>query len=297
MTASLLSRIDRVQLVVPSLDDASAAFARLLDAETVHEDALAPPSARRRVLRLGESEIDLLAPDGAGAAADFLSATGGGLYSVGFAAPDLGALRQRFAASGLGAHEERTDAGPLLFLTPEDVGVPGLRCVVAQAGAPRRACGLVRFVYEATLLLPAWKSGAERFAAGFGLEPAHFVPIRSEAFGYEGTLTLFDPGRLDRVEIIDPVDRAKTMGRFFERRGPCLYMAYVESDDTAAIRERLREHAPRDWTGPREGAPGATGAAPDNLFVHPRALAGLLLGVSRTSFAWTWSGHPERVRP
>lgn len=58
----------------------------------------------------------------------------------------------------------------------------------------------------------------------------------------------------------------------------------------AAIRERLLEHAPRDWTGPRGGP------RPDNLFIHPRALGGVMLGVSRTTHAWTWSGHPDRVR-
>ena len=68
-------------------------------------------------------------------------------------------------------------------------------------------------------------------------------------------------------------------------------MAYGESDQTAAVRERLLEHAPRDWTGPRDAA------VPDNLFLHPRALGGVMLGVSRTSFAWSWSGDPDRVRP
>jgi hypothetical protein len=162
---------------------------------------------------------------------------------------------------------------------------------VSQAGAARAPAGLVRFVYEATLLVPDWKRAAERFAAACGLDPAHFVPIRSERYGYDGTLTLFHPDRLDRVEIVDPFDRAKTMGRFLVRRGPSLYMAYIEVSDVGALRERLLAHAPDDWTGPREGP------APDNLFVHPRALAGLLLGVSRERFAWSWSGRPDRVLP
>ncbi len=50
-----------------------------------------------------------------------------------------------------------------------------------------------------------------------------------------------------------------------------------------------KSYAPGDWSAaPFDGAT-------DTLFVHPKALSGLLLGVSRTSVAWRWSGHPERV--
>ena len=101
---------------------------------------------------------------------------------------------------------------------------------------------------------------------------------------------MFDPAtRLDRIECITPTDATKTMGRFKARRGPCLYMCFMEAPDLRPIIARLEEHARGDWSA----APG--GAATDTLFIHPNALAGLLLGVSRTSVAWSWSGHPERV--
>lgn len=89
--------------------------------------------------------------------------------------------------------------------------------------------------------------------------------------------------------MITPTDAGQTMGRFFGRRGPSLYMCDAEAHDLEPLRERLLDHAPDERTGPPSGVP------PDNLFVHPRALAGLLLGVSRTTCAWTWSGKPERV--
>ena len=132
-------------------------------------------------------------------------------------------------------------------------------------------------------------SAVQQTAAAFGLEPAHFVPIASPEYGYTGTLTLFHPDRLDRLEIVTPNDPAKTMGRFFAKRGPSLYMCFAEAADLAVIRSALLEHAPNDWTGPHGPE------APDSLFIHPRALGGMMLGISRTSFAWTWSGHPERV--
>ena len=36
---------------------------------------------------------------------------------------------------------------------------------------------------------------------------------------------------------------------------------------------------------------------PDGGWVHPKELHGLLLGVSRTGFAWDWSGRKEFVPP
>ncbi len=280
--------IDRIQIVAADAGAVAARFHRLLGAEPCREDRLAPLSARRSVLALGESEIEILSPEGAGEAADFLTATGGGLYAAGIAVAAPGALAERLRAQGV----EPVAAGAQLLLSPEALGIPGLRLVVSPA-AERRPIGLARYVYEVTLLVADAAAATDRFARILGLDPTAFVPIRSAEFGYAGTLTLFSPGRLDRIEIIHPFDAAKTMGRFFARRGPSLYMAYVESDATRAIRARAAEAAPQDFTAPRESA----AAPPDNLFLHPRALGGTMLGVSRTTFAWTWSGRPDRVRP
>jgi hypothetical protein len=168
--------------------------------------------------------------------------------------------------------------------------VPGLRTVVSgEQELP--AGGLLERLYEATLLVDDSRAAVAQTAAAFGLAPAHFVPIRSAEFGYDGALTLFHPDRLDRVEIVTPNDPSKTMGRFFAKRGASLYMCYAEAADLTPIRARLLEHAPHDWTGPRDST------TLDNLFIHPKALGGIMLGVSRTTVAWTWSGHPERVVP
>jgi len=100
---------------------------------------------------------------------------------------------------------------------------------------------------------------------------------------------MFDPAtRLDRIECITPYDAGKTMGRFLAKRGESLYMCFVEAPDLRPIIARLDAHAPHDWSP-------AAGGATDTLFVHPKALAGLLLGVSRTSVGWLWSSAPERV--
>jgi hypothetical protein len=30
-----------------------------------------------------------------------------------------------------------------------------------------------------------------------------------------------------------------------------------------------------------------------SMFIHPSALCGMLMGISRTNEAWKWSGRPE----
>jgi hypothetical protein len=281
----MLTAVDRIQLVAAETEPVATAFARLLGAETVRRDALHVLGARRTVLRLGTSEVEVLVPNGVGPAADFLAATRGGLFAAGLATPEVERLERVLRAQGVPYAAEHGQ----LFLAPAALGGFGLRVVVSPAAA-RQPAGLLRSLYEVTNLVPDYRAATEGAAAIFGLQTSAFVPIRSAEFGYEGTLTLFDPERLDRLEIITPRDPAKTMGRFFARRGPCLYMCYGEAHDTGAVRARLLEHAPAHWSGPRDGA------LPDNLFIHPPALGGVMIGVSRTTFAWMWSGHPERVK-
>jgi hypothetical protein len=247
----MLRRVDRVQAVVADRRATAAAYRRLLDAEVAREDRVRLLGARRAVLRLGCSEVELLEPDGSGVAAEFFSRTKGGLFAAGFATADIAQLRAHLHERRVPVAEERGQ----LFLSPAQLGLPGLQTVVSTDREPSRA-GLVRHLYEVTLLVQDFSSVVQQAAATFALDPTHFVPIRS-----------------------------------FAKRGPAFYMCYCEADDLRPIRERLHEHAPNGWTGPDDSAP------PDNIFIHPAVLGGMMLGVSRTTFAWTWSGHPERVAP
>ena len=86
--------------------------------------------------------------------------------------------------------------------------------------------------------------------------------------------------------------RPSAMRRFVERRGgDSLYMCYLETHDFDGLKARMLDAGatltPRggDIATEREG-----------LWVHPKNLHGLLLGVSRTSLAWEWSGRPECVQ-
>lgn len=283
----MLATVDRVQLAVAERRGVAQAFARLLDAIVTSEDAVAPLAARRTTLAAGRAVIELLEPDGAGPVADHLQRAGPGLFAAGFAAYDLDALRHRLV-------ERRTDfaeADRQLFLAPSATGDTGVRCVLSALRDTPSAPGLVTHLYEVTNLVTDWEAATAHYTALFELDAGRFCPIASAEYGYQGTLTMFDPrDRLDRIEVITPHDLGKTMGRYLTKRGPCLYMCFAEAPDLAVIRTRLETHAPGQWTG------SSHAAVPDTLFIHPPALGGLMMGISRTTVGWTWSGHPERVQ-
>lgn len=282
----MITRIDRIVCTTHDRRAATQTWQQLFGAELVREDRMTSLAAQRTVIRVGESEIELIEPHGIGITAQFISRFRTSVFAVGFAVRDLAEAQASLDARGI--HHVRE--GNQVLLTGEWVGVPALRVVLTQ-DEKRLSAGLLSRIYEATLLYQYHHRAARQIANVFQLDPGNFVPIRSEPFGYEGTLAFVERDRLDRIETVTPFDRNKAMGRFFARQGPSLYMFYAEARDTVALRERLLEHAPSAWTGVLDGA------VPDNLFVHPKALHGALLGVSRESVAWTWSGHPERVRP
>jgi catechol 2,3-dioxygenase-like lactoylglutathione lyase family enzyme len=272
----MLVCVDRVQVVVRDLEAASEVWSGLLGARSSREDTLEIHRARRRILRLGEGEVELLSPLGPGAAADHLAAWGEGLFAAGLAVQSIVPLRERLASTGA----RWTEEGAQLFLDPSETR--GLRIVVTP-WRQRESVGYLRSLYEASQLVRSWKEASDRHVELFGLDPVRFHPIESERYGYTGQLCLFDPpARLDRIELCEITDPDRPMGRFFRRRGESLYMCYAECDDTGAFLAHLR------GKGARVAVMGDD-PAPPNFFIHPKSLTGVLMGVSRTQYAWTWS--------
>jgi hypothetical protein len=281
----MLERVDRIQLAVTDAAETARAFQELLGAEPAREEPSDHLNAQRTVLTLGESEIELCVPRGAGIVRAHLDRWGPGLLTAGFSVASMAALRARLFAEGV----EFTKEGEQTYLEPAETA--GMRVVLSPDAGSRRL-GLVSHLYEVTnTLVSPWPDAAERYTRLFGLDPARFSPITSERFGYTGTLTLFDPpGRLDRIEISQVTRPDTAMGRWAARRGDSLYMCYAETEDVGAIVRRLTRRGAR-FT-PRGGDPLAER---DGLWIHPSALGGLLLGISRSTVAWEWSGRPERV--
>ena len=277
----MLERIDRMQLAVRDREEAAATFAAVLGAHTVREDAVACLGAHRTTVRAGTAEFELLQPSGDGPVADYLSERPEGIFAGGFGARDLNALASHLTARGIAYTEE----GGQLFIGADQTR--GMRMVIgALDDAP--SPGLISHVYEVTNIVGDHQAAADFYADAFALDASRFCPINSDHWGYAGTLTLFDPpDHLDRIEITQ-TNQPLAMGRFYERRGDSVYMCYAETDDTVPIVAALDARGAR-YTAGREDGGG-------NIFLHPTSLCGMLMGISRTNLAWTWSGRPELAK-
>jgi hypothetical protein len=280
----MLKRVDRVQIAVADSGAAEKVVAEVFGGELVRRDKAAPLAARRSTMQAGASLIEILEPDGTGAVQDFVSKWGSGLFGAGFSVDDPDAAAHHLAKCGVSFEQS---AGQL-YLDPG--ATFGMRTVISQHHE-RAPVGAIKWAYEVTNVVGDWKAASDRYARIFVLDVAKFSPIESKQFGYTGTLTLFDPpARLDRIEIAQITDANLAMGRFHQRRSDSLYMFFVETDDVGALEQRLQARGSRFAAHTRDDA----GLA--ELFIHPSAFLGVLVGVSRTEHAWTWSGDPNRAK-
>src|SRR6266851_1335417 len=280
----MLKRVDRVQIAVANCHAAEEVVEEVFGGELVRRDTAATLCAQRSTMQAGSSLIELLEPDGTGPVQEFISKWGSGLFGAGFSVDDLDAAAHHLTKHGVTFEQS---AGQLYL----DSGATfGMRTVISQHHE-RATTGAINWIYEITNVVADWKAAAERYSRMFALNPEKFSPIESKQFGYTGTLTLFDPpARLDRIEIAQITDGNLAMGRFHQRRGDSQYMFFVETDDVGALEQRLQARGSRFAAHTRDEA----GLA--ELFIHPSAFLGVLIGVSRTEHAWTWSGDPSRAK-
>jgi hypothetical protein len=277
----MLERVDRMQLAVRDRSAAAETFAAVLGAQTVREDTVQCLGAHRITVRAGSAEFELLEPAGDGPVADHLSERPEGIFAGGFGTRDVPALAAHLEKRGVAFQEE---AGQLFIAADQ---TRGMRIVVGPID-DTRSPGLITNVYEVTNIVSDHEAAARFYADAFALDASRFCPINSDHWGYVGTLTLFDPpAHLDRIEITQ-TNQPLAMGRFYERRGESVYMCYAETEDTAPIVAGLESRGDRFTAGREDGG--------GNIFLHPTALCGMLMGISRTNLAWTWSGRPELAK-
>ncbi len=276
----MLSYVDRIQLAVRDRKAAVRTWETVFGATVTDEGGSKVLNAHRTTVQAGDTLFDFLEPAGDGLVQAFAEQWGEGLYGVAFATPDVQAMAKHLDSQRVSFSPEK-DA---LVLSPD--ATHGMPAMIVPETAREHAGGVITHVYEVTNPVNDWQDTAALYTRIFGLDPTRFSPINSSAYGYTGTLTLFDPPtRLDRVEITQTAGGG-AMDRFFQKRGPSLYMCYAETEDVVAFRERLTAAGVRFAGG--ENQPADAG-----FFIHPSSLHGMLMGISRTNYAWVWSGRPE----
>jgi catechol 2,3-dioxygenase-like lactoylglutathione lyase family enzyme len=282
----MLNSVDRILVAVRDLDQAEENYREVLGAQYLDELVSDHLNARGRRLVIGESTVELWTPQGAGPVSDHLESFGEGLFFGGVSTASLSEYQRLLAEQGI----RFAEADGRLYLGTEDLY--GMPLVVSEAAPRVRANGPVSFLYELTMVLRTdWREVADCYARKLGLQRDKAVDITFARFGYEGTLLMFAPDLLDRIELAEAHDPKFAMGRFSGKRGDALYMCYIETDDLPDVIRRL-EARKEKWTRRTDtGKPEQ-----DGLWIHPSALNGVLLGVSRTSLAWGWSGSPEKVQ-
>jgi catechol 2,3-dioxygenase-like lactoylglutathione lyase family enzyme len=281
----MLHSVDRILVAVRSLDEAQQNYTNILGAQLLGDFESPWLQARVRRMALGTTQVELCEPLGAGRVQEHLDTLGEGLVFGGVSTPDLAAFARHLEQQGV----RHAQADGRLYLEREDLY--GMPLVVSAAAPQSRAAGPVEFLYELTMVLRSpWQEVEGHYADRLGLQRERSVGITFERFGYTGTLMMFDPDRLDRIELSEAHDPAFPMGRFSAKRGDALYMCYVQTDDLADVIARLDRH------GQRYTRRTQTPVERDGLWIHPSAINGVLMGVSRHSLAWQWSGRADRVQ-
>ncbi|MEO8456782.1 MAG: VOC family protein, partial [Chloroflexota bacterium] len=123
----MLDRVDRMLLAVQNRAAAADTFADVLGAKKVRDDALpAPYNAKRTVVQAGDSEFELLEPDGEGLVSQHIERWREGIFAAGFSTSDLSDIARRLDDRGI----HFTYQGSEVFIEPE--GTKGMRTVLQQ---------------------------------------------------------------------------------------------------------------------------------------------------------------------
>ncbi|WP_313070402.1 VOC family protein [Melaminivora sp.] len=283
----MLNGIDRIVVAVNDLEQAIGNYEYLLDAELVRRWKSPYMAAEVAEMKIGGSAVELCVPEGGGLVADKLQSREG-LAAGGICVKSLQGYAEHLQSVGV----EFTQAEDRIYISGAQLhGLPlviteGEKAIDASPGA------LVTHLYELTVVLDTkWETVAQNYSEKLGIDRQHEVPITFERFGYTGTLMKFHPDQLDRIELSEAHDESFAMGRFSKRHGDGLYMCYVETNNLGEIIRRLEARNGK-WTR-RTTEP----VERDGLWVHPSMLHGVLLGISRDTLAWGWSGNPGRILP
>jgi methylmalonyl-CoA/ethylmalonyl-CoA epimerase len=164
----------------------------------------------------------------------------------------------------------QTVAGPPC----EPQGRPG-------AGAPRPEASNKRVydsrrpimlgdIVELTVVVRDIEAAIERFTGLFGLTVHHRG--ESKEFGFKNAIL---PTGIGHIELLQPTDPDKAVGRFLAKHGEGVYLVGFECQDIPGSVERLKKAGAR-----------VDGRRPDVAWVHPQDTHGLFVELrKRESYA------------
>src|SRR6266852_5775445 len=125
---------------------------------------------------------------------------------------------------------------------------------------PRRRLMLGDIV-ELTVVVRDLDAAVERFSRLFGLEVHHRA--ESKEFGFKNAIL---PTGIGHIELLQPTDPDKAVGRFLAKHGEGVYLVGAECQDVPGAVAKLRAD------GARVDSP-----RPDIAWVHPREAHGLFV--------------------
>ena len=262
----MIERTDRLALVVLDAVAAIDSYEQIFDCRVVDDRPDDDAGARRVTLQWGQDQLELYQPTGPGHAASFLERGGRGLFAGGFSLADPGALAGRLESEGLRVHDQGEER---YVIYPDDLDGTG---VILSKRVERDRVGLSDKIWQITYAVPSLEKAVPRYSRLFRVEDDFTNIYPSEEFGYDAAITWFDArdgGLLDSLEYLEPTREDVAVSRFLHRNGQGIYMASIETDDTAEIRRRITS------TGPGWDDRGFGG------FIHPRRLHGLLVALVR----------------
>ena len=264
----MLTRTDRVALAVADADAAASSINDVFDSVVVDDQRDSATNARRVTLQWGRDHLELMEPLGDGAVSRFLAEGKRGAFAGGYSSADPGAVAERLRRAGVAVSEE----GDRFTVFPHDLSGTG---VILSPESSHERVGLNDKLWQITYVVPDMEAAISRYSALFGIEDVFTSRYDSDVWGYHAAVTWFDArdgGLLDSLEYLEPFEADKAAGRFLSRSNGIggIYMVSIETDDIAALRDRVS-----DTGGGWESAPGNEHIG----FIHPRRTAGLLMGV------------------
>ncbi|MDO8491328.1 MAG: VOC family protein [Dehalococcoidia bacterium] len=284
-------RLSHVGHLVRDIEEALALYAGFFDMHPSLVVDLPRAGARNAMLPIGDSFIDLLQPLGKeGPLAEALETRGEGFYHLCLAVDDLEAEARAMRAKGA-----RVFAGPqepqVMFVHPGDaMGVlfelraeRELKSFLGGGKAPPKSA-VVEGLSHVGHAVKDLGRAVEMYDSLFGLKA---LPSEPRAFPVLGVRSAWVPIRRNFIELFQPTDPAKAVGRFIARQGEGVYAIVFLVKDVDAQVARLRSR----------GAQVLESPTPPELphkraFILRGCMKGMLIGIMTAETVAFESGVP-----